>query len=118
MGVENRSSPSRKKGRFSGKKRAKRSLLEICATSDSTCEKSGLMVASIAVTALGFHLASIPPSHFVLPESREPGAPTAVWSSLPVAYGARTKWLPEGSPVRPTSFCPWQMKQLDSRGSL
>ena len=49
-------------GRFSGKNSAKRSLAVICATSDSTCEKSGLMVASIVVSALGVHLMSMPPS--------------------------------------------------------
>jgi hypothetical protein len=45
MGVARSSTPSRKNGLFSGKNRANLSLAEICATSDSTWEKSGLSVA-------------------------------------------------------------------------
>ena len=60
-GVLKRFTPSRKNGRFSGKKRAKRSLAEICPASDSICEKSGLIVASMLVDGLGSHLASTPP---------------------------------------------------------
>ena len=47
-GVSKRSKPSRKNGRFSGKKTAKRWFVVICATSASICEKSGLMVRSTA----------------------------------------------------------------------
>ena len=53
---------SRKKGRFSGTNRANRSFAEICATSDSTCEKSGLTVTSTAVSELGANFTSRPTS--------------------------------------------------------
>src|ERR1044072_6738427 len=46
MGEAKRSTPSRKNGRFSGKKSANWLLVGICPTSDSTCEKSGVMAAS------------------------------------------------------------------------
>jgi len=75
MGVSNRSTPSRKKGRFSGKKRAKRLLTAIWATSASTWEKSGLIVASRAVLADGFHFTSRPARLSVRPwPSGWPGA--------------------------------------------
>jgi hypothetical protein len=61
-GVSNSSTPSMKNGRFSGKKRAKRLLTAICATSDSTCEKSGLIVASTVFPAEGCHFTSTPTS--------------------------------------------------------
>lgn len=80
MGVSKRSTPSRKNGRFSGKSKAKRSLAEICASSDSICEKSGLMVASSALSAVGFHLTSMPASW---PVSSSYSAP---------ATGARRDW--------------------------
>jgi hypothetical protein len=48
MGVSRRSTPSRKNGRFSGKKSANLRLTAICAASASTWEKSGLIVASSA----------------------------------------------------------------------
>ena len=46
FGESNSSSPSRKKGRFSGKKSANRSFAVTCPTSASTWEKSGLTVPS------------------------------------------------------------------------
>jgi hypothetical protein len=62
MGVLRSSVPSRKKGRFSGYRRANRSLAAIWATSDSTWEKSGFTAASMAVLGLGVHFASKPTS--------------------------------------------------------
>jgi hypothetical protein len=41
---------------------AKRSFVEMTATSDSTWEKSGLIVASTAMSAVGFHFTSRPAS--------------------------------------------------------
>src|SRR5580765_7470271 len=61
MGVASRLTPSRKNGRFSGNSKAKRSLAEICAVSDSICEKSGLSVTSTALSASGVHFTSSPP---------------------------------------------------------
>ena len=46
LGDANSSIPSRKNGRRSGKKSANRSLIVTSPASDSTCEKSGLIVAS------------------------------------------------------------------------
>jgi hypothetical protein len=43
-GVSKFSFPSRKKGRFSGKKSAARGSVTTCPTSASTCEKSGFAV--------------------------------------------------------------------------
>src|ERR1051325_2670093 len=59
-GVENRSTPSRKNERFSGKNSANRSFATICAASDSTWEKSGLSVPSTASPESGLHLISAP----------------------------------------------------------
>src|SRR3977135_2685629 len=58
IGVGRRFTPPRKKGRFSGKNNAKRSFAEICAVSDSTCEKSGFTVASMALSAFGINFTS------------------------------------------------------------
>ena len=85
MGVENNSIPSRKNGRFSGKKSAKRSLAPIWATSDSIWEKSGLIVASMAVLAVGVHFTSRPPSAFTAPFWRGASGSSALPVSLPVA---------------------------------
>jgi hypothetical protein len=66
-GVSKRSNPSRKNGRFSGKNTAKRRLTVICAMSASICEKSGLMVRSSVLFAVGFHFTSRPASVLTSP---------------------------------------------------
>ncbi len=119
IGVEKSSIPSRKNGRFSGKKRAKRSFAPICATSDSICEKSGFSVASIAVFTPGVHFRSSPPSAST--DSVSSGEPSPFFgkaSWLAVAYGAITRCPPEGRPVRPSRGLDRQMKQLPPRGSF
>ena len=88
IGVEKSSIPSRKNGRFSGKKRAKRSFAPICATSDSICEKSGFNVASIAVFALGGPLEVEPrrPPSTGSFSSGDPGSPSfgrPFWLAVP-----------------------------------
>jgi hypothetical protein len=93
-------------------------LAEICAASDSICEKSGLTVASTTKLGLGTHLPSTPTSPsapWFSSELPRPPSGSAVW--LPVAKGATTQWLPDGSPASPTSGRVLQMKQLLSRGS-
>ena len=75
-----------KKGRFSGKKRAKRLFTAICATSDSTCEKSGLIVASIALPGRGLPLHVDPDVARPLGVAeRLPGRRRAVATSWPLA---------------------------------
>ena len=96
IGVSNRSTPSRKKGRFSGKKSAKRLFTAIWATSASTWEKSGRIAASNAAFVPKFHLMSTPMSVSCCWGPR--GAPTvgAVATLCTATYGATTMWFVEG----------------------
>jgi hypothetical protein len=59
-------------------------LAVTCATSDSICEKSGLIAASTTVLGLGSHLTSSPASASTLPDS----------SGLPSPFSGRESWLP------------------------
>ena len=92
-------------------------MVEICAASDSTCEKSGFSVASTAVSAFGLHLRSSPASESTLPCSS--GVPSPSRGSLvrlAVANGATTRWEWRGRSRRPVSLLELQTKQLTSRG--
>ncbi len=71
-GVEKKSTPSKKKGLFSGKKSANRSLTASWAASASTWEKSGFTVAFKLVFGVMLHLAVIPGSMSLLSGSRPP----------------------------------------------
>ena len=118
IGVEKRSTPSRKNGRFSGKNSAKRSFATICAASDSICEKSGFHVASMAMAADGLHLRSTPASPSASPiSSGLPRSPSGALACDAVANGAITRCEPCGRLSRPMSFVELQMKQFTSRGS-
>src|SRR5262249_46598934 len=109
--------PSRKNGRFSGKNSAKRLLAAIWATSASTWEKSGLIVASSAVLAVGLHFTSRPT--FLSVGSSTSGSPTSAAraTSWALAYGATTRWLEVGRPGRPVSSRERQITQLELRGT-
>src|SRR5436305_238825 len=118
MGVAKRSVFSRKNGRFSGKKIAKRWFVEIAAVSDSTCEKSGLIAASNAVSAFGIHLMSAPA---LLPTGGCTmcvlfGAASPLLRA--VMYGAATMCPPAGSPWKPSADAQKQTKQFVPRGSF
>ena len=120
MGVLNSSMPSRKNGRFSGRKIAKRWFVEITATSDSIWEKSGLIVASSADCAVGVHLMSAPAFEVSgrvtidAPSMPSRGSPI----ELAVTYGAVTKWPPGGRPANPTTSPSLHTKQFAPRGIL
>ncbi len=77
---------------------------EICATSASTWEKSGLTVPSIARLALGVHFTSTPASSstgsFTKPADGSAGS-RGTPDSFAVTKGAATRWEAEGSPVSP-----------------
>ena len=118
-GVLNSSFPSRKNGRFSGKKMAKRSLVEITAASDSTCEKSGFNVASMAMFCVGVHFTSMPPSPFTGRVTMFDPSPSRVSPiDFAVVYGAMTMCPPGGRPCNPLSLFSLQMKQFEPRGIL
>ncbi len=87
--------------------------------SDSTCEKSGLIAASTAVSGFGIHLMSPPPlgstGWFRNAESGFAGSRGAP-SSLAETYGAITKCCPDGRFSNPVSSREKQIRQLDPRG--
>src|SRR4051812_24304830 len=119
MGDCNRSTPSRKKERFSGTNSANRSLAEICATSDSTCEKSGLMVRSTAVSEVGVYLTSRPTCCCMGSlASGDPRPAVGRADELELTQGAPTKCPPVGNCCNPSSVLAWHTKQLNPRGTF
>src|SRR3954453_21096146 len=119
IGVGKRSAPSRKNGRFSGKNNANRSFAEICAVSDSTCEKSGLTVKSTALSAFGVYFTSSPACGFTGSDtSPEPTSSRRCDPSLALTYGATTRWPPLGRRSRPVKEFDRQRKQLLPRGNF
>ena len=110
IGVESRSTLSRKNVRFSGYDSAKRLLTSICGTSASICEKSGLSVPSMVRPRARIPLQV--ETEVVLEIARRLAARVCA----AVVYGAIVKWLPVGNPSSPATSDAWQRKHPEFFG--
>ena len=112
MGVEKKSAPSRKNGRFSGKKSANRSFSASCAASASTWEKSGFTAAETVTLGVIPHRMERPGSTLASPALSGPSgksARSAVWCA--VIVGSSSRLRPGRRSRNPVSLSNWQMRQ-------
>ncbi len=108
--------PSRKKGRFSGKNRANRSLTSSWATSASTWEKSGLTVPLRVRFGVMPQRTERPASNSSSPLRSEPSGNESSRSvRFAVRVGVTTRLRPRSRSVKPVILATWHRRQLMSR---